>query len=101
MQENEIKALISLLDDDDKQVVSHVEEKILSLGKDVIPFLEKEWETSFSPKLQSRIEEIIHQLQFDLLKSRLIEWHKGKERDLLSGMWLVATYQYPDLELEK
>ena len=101
MDDNEIKALISLLDDDDKQVVAHVEEKILSLGKEVIPFLEKQWEASFSPALQSRIEEIIHTLQFDLLKSRLVEWYKKENMDLLEGMWLVATYQYPDLELEK
>ncbi|HWA32549.1 MAG TPA: transglutaminase-like domain-containing protein [Cyclobacteriaceae bacterium] len=101
MQETEIKALISLLDDDDKQVVSHVEEKIISLGKDVIPYLEKEWETSFSPALQSRIEDIIHILQYDLLKSRLLEWYKSPEKDLLTAMWLIATYQYPDLEIEK
>ena len=48
MEDNEIKALISLLDDDDKQVVSHVEERILSIGKEIIPYLEKEWETSFN-----------------------------------------------------
>lgn len=101
MEESEIKALISLLDDDDKQVVSHVEEKILSLGKEVIPYLEKEWETSFNPALQGRIEEIIHVLQYDLLRSRLKDWHKSEEMDLLTGMWLVATYQYPDLELDK
>ncbi len=101
MQETEIKALISLLDDDDKQVVSHVEEKIISLGKDVIPYLEKEWETSFSPALQTRIEDIIHILQYDLLKSRLLEWYKTPEKDLLTAMWLLATYQYPDLEIEK
>ena len=101
MDDNEIKALISLLDDDDKQVVAHVEQKIYSLGNVVIPFLEKEWEASFSPALQARIEEIIHTLQFDLLKARLVEWHKAETKDLLEGMWLVATYQYPDLELEK
>lgn len=101
MQDSEIKALISLLDDDDKQVVSHVEEKILSLGKEMIPYLEKEWETSFNPSLQSRIEEIIHTLQYDLLKSRLLAWYKSDDKDLLTAMWLVATFQYPDLELEK
>ena len=85
MEESEIKALISLLDDDDTQVVSHVEEKILSLGKEVIPFLEKEWETSFNPALQSRIEDIIHVLQYDLLKSRLLDWYHGKDKDLQIG----------------
>lgn len=101
MQESEIKALISLLDDDDKQVVTHVEERILSLGREVIPYLEKEWETSFNPTLQSRIEEIIHTLQYDVLKSRLLDWYKSDDKDLLTAMWLLATYQYPDLELEK
>jgi len=101
MQESEIKALISLLDDDDKQVVTHVEEKIFSLGREVIPYLEKEWETSFNPKLQSRIEEIIHVLQYELLKSRLLSWYKSDDKDLLTAMWLLATYQYPDLELGK
>lgn len=101
MDEKEIKALISLLDDEDKQVVAHVEEKIRSLGKQAIPFLEKEWEASFNPALQGRIEEIIHDLQYDLLKERLLAWYRGDRKDLLEGMWIVATIQYPDLDLDK
>jgi regulator of sirC expression with transglutaminase-like and TPR domain len=101
MEEKEIKALISLLDDEDKQVVAHVEEKILSLGKQAIPFLEKEWESSFNPDLQARIEEIIHTLQMDLLKERLLTWYNSEQKDLLEGMWIVATFQYPEIEFEK
>ncbi len=101
MQESELKALVSLLDDDDKQVSSHVEEKILSIGKKIIPFLEKEWENTFNPVLQQRIEDLIHTLQYDLVKERLKNWYTSKEQDLLTGMWIIATYQYPDIELEK
>jgi regulator of sirC expression with transglutaminase-like and TPR domain len=101
MEEKELKALVSLLDDDDQQVVAHVEDKILSIGKDVIPFLEHEWESNLNPTVQSRIEELIHTLQYDLLRDRLKKWYEGKEQDLLTGMWILATYQYPDLELEK
>src|SRR5690348_12185695 len=101
MEEKELKALVSLLDDDDEQVVSHVEGKIPSIGKAVIPFLEHEWESNLNPSVQSRIEELIHTLQYDLLRERLKKWYEGKDHDLLEGMWLVATYQYPDLELEK
>ena len=101
MQESELKALVSLLDDEDKQVSTHVEEKILSIGKDVIPFLEKEWESTFNPVLQQRIEDLIHTLQYDLVKERLKEWYTSKDQDLLTGMWILATYQYPDIELEK
>lgn len=101
MEERELKALVSLLDDDDQQVVSHVEGKILSIGKDVIPFLEHEWESNLNPKVQNRIEELIHTLQYDLLRDRLKKWYESKEQDLLTGMWILATYQYPEIELEK
>ncbi len=101
MTEVELKALISLLDDEDNQISSHVEEKILSLGKEAIPFLEKEWESNLSPTVQGRIEELIHTLQYELLKERLTTWYHSEDHDLLTGMWILATYQYPDLELEK
>ncbi|UII34853.1 transglutaminase-like domain-containing protein [Fulvivirga ulvae] len=101
MQESELKALVSLLDDEDAQIISHVEEKIISLGEEIIPFLETEWESNLNPLVQSRIEDLIHVLQFDILKSKLTAWFEDEEGDLLEGMWLVATYQYPDLELQK
>jgi regulator of sirC expression with transglutaminase-like and TPR domain len=100
MEESEIKALVSLLDDDDRQVVSHVEEKILSLGTTVIPHLEREWETNFSPVVQKRIEELVHTLQYELLKERLKSWYLEPQPDLLTGMWIISTYQYPDIGLE-
>jgi hypothetical protein len=101
MEEKELKALVSLLDDDDKQVVTHVEEKILSLGTTIIPHLEREWETTFNPTVQKRIEELVHTLQYDLLKERIRNWYKSPDQDLLAGMWIVATYQYPEIEVEK
>jgi regulator of sirC expression with transglutaminase-like and TPR domain len=101
MEENELKALVSLLEDDDQQIVLHVEDKIRSLGNEIIPYLEKAWEENFNPVVQKRLEELIHELQFSLLKHRLQAWRDSPEQDLLTGMWLIATYQYPDLDLEK
>lgn len=101
MKENELKALVSLLDDEDNKIISHIEGKIISLGEEIIPFLEAHWESTLNPLVQSRIEDLIHILQFDLLKNRLSEWCEAEENDLLEGMWLIATYQYPDLELQK
>ena len=101
MNNNEIKALVSLLDDEDKEVLTHVEQKIISLGDSVIPFLESEWETNFNPVVQKKLEELIHTLQFDSLKTKMQAWKEAGATDLLEGMWLVATYQYPDLMLEK
>jgi len=101
MQESELKALVSLLDDDDREVSSHVEQQIVSIGSEIIPFLEDHWEQSFDPNVQRRIENIIHNLQFKLLKNRLMIWSESEDQDLIEGMWLVATYLYPDFELNE
>lgn len=99
--EKELKALVSLLDDEDTEVSNHVEEKIMSLGTAVIPFLESEWEQAFNPEVQRKLEDMIHVLQFEQLKERLNVWKDAPANDLLEGLWLVATYQYPDLEYSK
>ncbi len=101
MKDNELKALISLLDDEDREVVEHVEQQIRQLGGQMIPLLESEWEGSFSPDLQKRIEEIIHDLQYESVLDRMRDWKNGGSMDLLEGLWIVATYQYPDLSLHK
>lgn len=100
MKDKELRALVSLLDEEDPEVLTHVEKKIISLGGTVIPYLEQQWEEQFNPVVQRRLEELIHTLQFDTLRERLGDWKNG-DMDLLEGMWLIATYQYPDLELEK
>ena len=100
MTNKEIKALISLLEDEDEGIASHVEEKIVSLGEAMIPYLEEEWESSINPEVQKKIEELIHKLQYEGLMSKLIAWEKGGAVNLIEGMWLVNSYQYPDASLE-
>jgi regulator of sirC expression with transglutaminase-like and TPR domain len=46
--------------------------------------------------LQTKIEDLIHEFQLDLLKSRLTHWKEGGGMDLLEGMWIISTYRYPD-----
>ncbi len=101
MTNSQIKALVSLLDDEDGEVVSHVESKIRSLGSGVIPFLETEWESCFNPLLQRKIEELIHDLQLNLTIDRLQTWKNGGALNLAEGMWALATYQYPDFSIDK
>lgn len=101
MDDNKIKALISLLDDEDREVILHVEQEIINIGEEIIPFLESEWETNFNPLVQRRIEDLIHSLHYDLLISRLKTWKENGGKDLLEGLWILATYQYPDLDFQK
>ncbi len=99
MTNKEIKALISLLEDDDPEIYQHVSEQINQLGDTIIPFLEEAWEESLNPDFQKRMEDLIHELQFESLKERLKAWKEEGATDLLKGIWLVNTYQYPDVEM--
>ncbi len=101
MTDKELNALVSLLDDGDQEIKEHVRDKILSLGNQIIPFLENKWEGSFNPELQKEIEEIVHDMQLNLLKDRLSNWKNSQERELLEGLWIVNTYLYPDLEFDQ
>jgi len=101
LNENELHALVSLLDDTDWEVKNHVIDKLISIGHPVIPFLEKKWEESFNPAIQKEIEDLVHRLQFFQLKDRLQDWKNSTDQDLLTGLWIINTYQYPDLEFEK
>lgn len=98
LSNSELEALVSLLDDPDREVKAHVRDKILSLGFEIIPFLEQKWEEVFYPEIQKELEDLVHELQFNLLKKRLIEWRDSEDRDLLAGLWIINTYQYPDLD---
>lgn len=101
IDDNNLKALVSLLSDDDKEILNHVEGQIISLGSYIIPFLEHEWETNLDPTVQRRIEDLLHTVQYDQVRKRLATWVQNGGTDLLEGLWIVSTYQYPDIELEK
>ncbi len=101
MNKQELNALLSLLDDPDKDVYLQVREKLLSIGEQVIPVLENFWEQSFDTTLQTKVEDIIHNIQFNITVKALKEWSENREQNLFEGSLLIAKYQYPDLNVEK
>jgi regulator of sirC expression with transglutaminase-like and TPR domain len=93
-----VQALIHLVDDPDDQIFEHVRDKIKSYGKDAIPILENSWESQdFGLLFQHRIENIIHEIQFEESKKELISWRNSLEKDLLKAAIIIAKYQYPGL----
>ncbi|MFN8309072.1 MAG: transglutaminase family protein [Chitinophagales bacterium] len=100
LKDSEIQALVKLLDDEDRQVLRHVEGKLKSLGPDVIPSLENVWTTELNPLQHERLESIIHEIQFTSLTDDLQQWKDGEEQDLLFGFYLVSRFYYPDARFE-
>src|SRR5664279_508744 len=97
MQENkEISALFHLIDDPDEEVFSSVSDRIVSLGRAIIPNLENLWETTPDQNVQERIEMLIHKLHFRDLVEEFTEWKNGA-CELLQGALLVSKYRYPEM----
>ena len=98
VSEKEFKALITLLDDNDNEVFTHVSDKLFSLGLEGIPMLESAWETSDNQLTQHRLENLINKIQFSNVKDRLSKWIETGGSDLLEGALIVARFQYPELD---
>ena len=101
LSETEIRSLVALLDDDDEEILSHVQSKLLSLGAQVIPALEQEWGNLKDAAQQQRVEEIIHRIQYKSLLIALKKWYESPEQDLLTGVCIIARYRYPDIDQQK
>jgi regulator of sirC expression with transglutaminase-like and TPR domain len=93
-----IKALVKLIDDPDEDIFLHVRDELIKCGSQAIPYLEKSWEDEYYGLVfQSRIENIIHDIQFEDVKDALKKWNDCPEKDLLEGALIVARYQYPGI----
>jgi regulator of sirC expression with transglutaminase-like and TPR domain len=101
INEAEIHSLIRLLDDPDREIYEHVHEKLMSYGPTAITYLETAWEQAFDPIQQERIADLVHEIQFGLVKTDLELWQQSGAFDLLQGVLIINKYQYPDLDEQK
>ena len=98
MNDKELNALISLLEDPDKEVFDSVKSRLVELGIEVLPELENAWESNFDSLVQDRAEKIIHEIHFrDIIKS-LKKWIQKKDKNLLEAWFIISKYQYPDID---
>ena len=94
-----IQALVRLIDDPDELVYQQVRDELLKFGSEVLPVLEQSWEQDYYGLLfQDRIENLIHDIQFESVKAQLKTWLQAPDKDLLSGAIIIAKYQYPCLD---
>lgn len=97
-QNTQLIALIKLIDEPDESIYLQIKNKIISYGKEAIPYLEEAWENYLQPLAQKRIEILLHKIQFENICNELADWYALGASNLLLGYILVSKYQYPDLD---
>jgi len=98
--QQELRALISMLDEPDNKALGFISEQILAFGPDAISTLEEAWENTFDNLLQERIEDMIHHIQQETLFHELNNWANFEYTDLAKGCYLVSRFHYPALKQE-
>lgn len=99
MNKQELKAILTLLEDPDKEIFEAVYQSLMDKGVDIVPDLEKAWEFSGNELIQDKLENIIQKIQLNFVHTLLSNWIRDGATDLLDGAYIVAKYQYPDLGL--
>lgn len=97
--ENQIKALIKLLSDENAKIAKTVGEKLVEIGDPAIPLLlEAEIE---QPEMAQRIEGVLDEIRGGRLEEELRRLQDGDEDhlDLERGAFLFARYAYPGLDV--
>lgn len=99
MRDEEFKALISLLEDDDPQVAEHVWEKLISMGTEGVDRLEAEWEVQHDPVIQEKLEDVISRILSKSSTQELLDWRKEGGKDLWEGWMILTKFRYPAADL--
>jgi len=97
----EIEALLYLLEDPEPNVYQQIRHKIVSFGPEILPEVYNLWDETNIQLVQERAEDIIHQINFKNLIEKIKFWAEFEKEDLLYGLYLVSTFQYPKLDFDE
>ncbi len=97
--EAELRALISLLADDDHKIVAMVRDNLMSMGKPALPLLEEVFEHA-DPRLRLRARHVASQIRVDVLETLFRQLAASDEAsfDLEEALCVIARIEYPNLD---
>jgi regulator of sirC expression with transglutaminase-like and TPR domain len=98
INEKEFQSMLYLLDDTDERVVEHVENKISTMGTDVLPLLEKYWTEQENAIVQERMVQLVKKISQQSLVQSLRIWEATDSQDLLEGVLIINQISEPHLD---
>jgi regulator of sirC expression with transglutaminase-like and TPR domain len=98
LTENQRRALLNLLSDEDTEVYHAVRSRILACGSAALTWLRPQ-ALSSDPLFRRRVQELIQQLARREADDGFLAFclSHGENLDLEAGVWLLAQTQYPEI----
>ncbi|MBR5643352.1 MAG: hypothetical protein IKW77_04135 [Salinivirgaceae bacterium] len=100
MNQTEFDSLIMLLDDPDPSVAAAVQQRLRNGGADIIPNLEKVWQTSTDNATVKMLEHLIHDIRIDGIASNLAKWSRTGADNLLAGVAVYNRLLFPNVTID-
>lgn len=97
----QIEAMVSLLDDDDREVSSLVYERLAAMDRDVLPQLERIISEEAYETVQGQIGEVISEIRLQGQAEAFESWAATRSHDLFEGVFLLSRYRYPGLKRQE
>lgn len=101
ISENQIRALIRLLSDEDDRIVRTISGRLIDIGPTAVPLLqEAEIE---QPEMADRIASVLEEIRGSKLEDELTSLASltDEAMNLEVGAFLIARYAYPALEVDR
>jgi hypothetical protein len=89
-----------LLDDPDPSVAAAVQQRLRNGGADIIPNLEKVWQTSTDNATVKMLEHLIHDIRIDGIASNLAKWSRTGADNLLAGVAVYNRLLFPNVTID-
>mgnify|MGYP002628834721 CR=1 FL=1 len=99
LDDNKIKSMIHLLEDEDDQAYELMHGQILQMGVEMMPYLLDAEDHSINPLLVQRLKNIYRELNLANVLKEMADWKKLNSRNLYQGLIVLAKFQYPRLDL--
>lgn len=93
----QIQALISLLNETDPKIFSHLKAALFEIGETALPYLDEALTESDDIDFQHLLTQIIEELNSYIVYKQLYKWYHTKNPDILEGYYIVTKFQYPSL----
>jgi hypothetical protein len=98
-EKREISALVHLLEDPDENIYIHIKDKLMEIGPECIPLLEKaSFEEQLGKLFNDRAKDLIHEIGFKKLIEKHQDW-VNIPASLFNGVMEIDQYFFPNTTL--
>jgi regulator of sirC expression with transglutaminase-like and TPR domain len=98
-QDDQLKAIFTLLSDRDEKTVDLVRQTLIDIGPDAVPSLERA-QGAAAPFVRRQLQSLVEQIRQNDLESRFRDFvsRDESELDLEEGAFFISQFRYPDTD---